>query len=78
MVKLKHRIIRLIEQPSTILELINGVKPRHSKYMIMAKTLLKENPKTFIDVGASDGEIIKAFKFNFRERERTQSMLLNQ
>lgn len=61
----RHKLIRLLEQPSIIREVINKIRPAHSKECMEAKKLIGQPPKMLIDVGAYIGEFSEAFLFNY-------------
>lgn len=62
---LRHKLIRILEQPSLIKDKINGIRPWHSKSCLLAEEFLGEQPKTLIDIGANKGDFSKAAKFYF-------------
>ncbi len=63
---LKHKLTRFVEQPSIILDKLNGIAPWHSRSCLLAKQFLGDNPpKTLIDIGANKGDFSKAAKFHF-------------
>lgn len=62
---IRHKLIRILEQPSLIKDKINGIRPWHSKSCLLAEEFLGEQPKTLIDVGANKGDFSKAAKFYF-------------
>ncbi len=62
---LRHKLIRLLEQPSIIKEKMYGIRPWHSRSCLLARQFLNEPPKTLIDIGANRGDFSKAAKFHF-------------
>lgn len=67
MMNIRHRLKRLLEQPSIPIEILSGILPKYSLYAITAKRLIGKDPKTIIDIGSNKGETIKAFKFHFKD-----------
>jgi len=63
--RIKRVIIRIIQYPRLIIARLKGINFSHSFSCFTARELLKENPKTIIDVGANKGDFIKASKFVF-------------
>lgn len=63
---LKHKITRFIEQPSGIIDLINGTRPIHKYYFIKLKEFT-DKINTYIDIGANQGKLIDACRSVFPE-----------
>jgi hypothetical protein len=63
---LRHKLIRFLEQPTLVKDIMNGVRPWHSRSCLLAKQFLNnKNPRTLIDIGANKGDFSKAAKFYF-------------
>ena len=62
---LRHKLIRLLEQPTLIKDKMNGIIPWHSRSCLLAKEFLNEQPRTLIDIGSNKGDFSKAAKFYF-------------
>ncbi len=56
---LRHKAIRLLEQPLGVFDLVQGIKPTYTQYF---QTVKKFTPRinTYIDVGANVGDVIRA------------------
>lgn len=65
MKRLRHKLIRLLEQPTIPKDLFNRVRPCHTHSCLIAKELNGEF-KTLIDVGANRGDFSRAFLFSFK------------
>ncbi len=65
MSRIRHKIKRIVEQPSIFKEIRRGIVPRFSKYCLTAEKLLRAKPKMVVDIGANEGRITKACIFNF-------------
>lgn len=63
--RVKRVSSRIIEHPKVLLARLKGIDWSHSFTCLTAKSLLRTNPKTIIDVGANNGAFIKAAKYIF-------------
>lgn len=63
---IKHKLTRFIEQPSGILDLINGTRPIHKYYFLKIKEFT-DKINTYIDIGANQGKLIEACREVFPE-----------
>jgi FkbM family methyltransferase len=63
---IRHKLIRFIEQPSGIKDLISGVRPIHTYYFHNVKKFT-DSIKTYIDIGANQGKLIEACRLVFPE-----------
>jgi FkbM family methyltransferase len=63
---IQHKLKRLVEQPTAIIERINGIPLSHSYCCLVAKRIFgKNSPKMILDVGANIGEFTKSAKYIF-------------
>ena len=63
---IRHKITRFIEQPSGIIDLINGIRPIHKYYFLKIKQFT-DTINTYIDIGANQGKLIEACRSVFPE-----------
>ena len=56
---IKHKLLRIIDQPSGIVDIFHGVKPMFTNYFLTVKKFSPEI-NTYIDIGANKGELVKA------------------
>ncbi|MBI4116585.1 FkbM family methyltransferase [Candidatus Pacearchaeota archaeon] len=63
---IRHKIIRFIEQPSGVIDLMTGIKPAHKQYFLTVKKFT-DKINTYIDIGANRGDLIKICRKVFPE-----------
>lgn len=63
---IKHKIVRFIEQPSGIFDLMKGIRPIHKYYFLKIKQFT-DIINTYIDIGANQGKLIEAWRSIFPE-----------
>jgi len=56
---IRHKLIRFIEQPSGVIDLMKGIRPMDKYYFLNIKKFT-ESLNTYIDIGANLGKLIEA------------------
>ncbi len=61
---IRHKLIRFLEQPSGINDLITGIRPIHKYYFLTVRKFTNKI-NTYIDIGANQGKLIEACRSVF-------------